>query len=114
MQKESLLSYLQQSQLHAFAPTQCHPFVKWAGGKTQLLSELDGYSPRRFERYFEPFLGGGAFFFYLASVKHQQIKASYLSDVNAELINAYKVVNDDVEKLIELLSEHQRNYNKDR
>jgi DNA adenine methylase len=39
-----------------------HPFVKWAGGKGQLLSELDKLIPRQFNRYFEPFLGGGAMF----------------------------------------------------
>jgi DNA adenine methylase len=38
----------------------CYPFVKWAGGKTQLLSQLYALAPPEFERYFEPFLGGGA------------------------------------------------------
>ena len=44
-----------------------HPFVKWAGGKGQLLSELDKLIPSQINRYFEPFLGGGAMFFYLVS-----------------------------------------------
>jgi DNA adenine methylase len=44
-----------------------HPFVKWAGGKGQLLSELDKLIPSQFNRYFEPFLGGAAMFFYLLS-----------------------------------------------
>ncbi|MFZ0220069.1 MAG: DNA adenine methylase, partial [Candidatus Nitrosopolaris sp.] len=44
-----------------------HPFVKWAGGKGQLLSELDKMIPSQFNRYFEPFLGGGAMFFHMIS-----------------------------------------------
>jgi DNA adenine methylase len=82
------------------------PFVKWAGGKTQLLSKLDAQVPK-FERYFEPFLGGGAFFFSLAS--RLQFAAD-LSDANSELVNAYNVVKNDVEGLIELLDMHEKNY----
>ena len=89
---------------------QCYPFVKWAGGKTQLLSELEKYIPDNFTRYFEPFLGGGAFFFYLVSSSKQLKFTAYLSDVNKELINAYKVVKDDVGKLIELLRIHEKGY----
>ena len=51
---------------------QTFPFVKWAGGKTQLLDRLDKLIPTTFDRYFEPFLGGGALFFYLSSVRHMQ------------------------------------------
>jgi DNA adenine methylase len=84
------------------------PFVKWAGGKTQLLQVLGAHVPK-FDRYFEPFLGGGAFFFRLASM-HQF--AAYLSDANAELVNAYNVVKGDVESLIRLLEAHERGYKK--
>jgi DNA adenine methylase len=94
--------------LHIQIP-QCHPFVKWAGGKTQLLSELEKYVPDNFTRYFEPFMGGGAFFFYLVSSKQLKF-AAYLSDVNKELIDAYRVVKDDVEALIELLKVHEKGY----
>jgi D12 class N6 adenine-specific DNA methyltransferase len=65
--------------------SQCCPFVKWAGGETQLLRELEKYTPHNFTRYFEPFLGGGAFFFYLVSSKQLKFTA-YLSDINIELI----------------------------
>jgi DNA adenine methylase len=84
------------------------PFVKWAGGKTQLLHRLDAHIPQ-FTRYFEPFLGGGALFFHLAS--RLQFNA-YLSDANRDLVNAYNVVKSDVEGLIALLERHEKNYRK--
>jgi len=75
------------------------PFLKWAGGKRQLLSELVSFSPRTYNKYIEPFLGGGALFFYL------QPKKAILSDLNEELINCYIVVRDKVQDLIkELIS----------
>src|SRR5215211_7320840 len=88
---------------------QCYPFVKWAGGKTQLLPELEKYIPDNFTRYFEPFLGGGAFFFYLVSSKQLKFTA-YLSDINKEMINAYRVIKDDVDALIEILKIHEKEY----
>jgi DNA adenine methylase len=69
-----------------------HPFVKWAGGKGQLLSELDKLIPIQFNRYFEPFLGGGAMFLRLAS--KNMLSTAYLSDTNEELIKTFKVVRD--------------------
>jgi DNA adenine methylase len=84
------------------------PFVKWAGGKTQLLPALKVHI-REFERYFEPFLGGGAFFFHLAS--RLQFSAR-LSDANEELVNAYNTVKNDVEALIMLLEKHEKGYRK--
>lgn len=65
---------------------ECKPFLKWAGGKTKLLPELRKYIPRSFNRYFEPFLGGGAMFFDL-----QPARAT-LSDSNRELINCFNMV----------------------
>jgi DNA adenine methylase len=87
----------------------CYPFVKWAGGKTQLLEKLYSFIPSKFDLYFEPFLGGGALFFYLTSNKNRRFTA-YLSDINSELINSYIVVKDNVEKLIELLRLHELEY----
>jgi DNA adenine methylase len=63
---------------------QTFPFVKWAGGKTQLLDRLDKLIPKAFDRYFEPFLGGGALFYHLAGSKQF---IAYLSDINHELIS---------------------------
>jgi DNA adenine methylase len=88
----------------------CYPFVKWAGGKTQLLPVLNKHIPSTFNRYFEPFLGGGAVFFFLSSKNFQF--SSYLSDINEELINAYKIVKDKVEQLISLLKYHETEYKK--
>jgi len=103
------------SQIHGYSHLvdlrDCYPFVKWAGGKSQLLSELDSMIPSEFNRYFEPFLGGGAMFFHLISSKNIRFTA-YLSDINKDLITAYKVVRNDVGELIELLKKHQGEYNK--
>ena len=87
----------------------CYPFVKWAGGKKQLLAKLFELIPADFNRYFEPFLGGGALFFYLISHKSRPFTA-YLSDINSELINSYLAVKQDVDKLIELLRQHEIEY----
>lgn len=78
------------------------PFIKWAGGKSQLLPQMTRLlpEPHRFQRYFEPFLGGGAVFFYL------QPAQAFLSDNNEELINAFVAVRDNVEALIISLKEH--------
>ena len=73
------------------------PFIKWAGGKSQLLEYMK--VPARFRTYHEPFLGGGAVFFAL------QPRSAFLSDVNEELTNAYRVVKESVEKLISVLKE---------
>lgn len=82
------------------------PFVKWVGGKRQLLSQFRGLGlyPSEFNdadcRYFEPFVGGGAVFFDL------QPKKATISDLNSELITTYLVIRDNVEPLIESLKEH--------
>ena len=89
----------------------CYPFVRWAGGKNQLLSELDSMIPSKFNRYFEPFLGGGAMFFHLISDRNMRFSA-YLSDINEELITAYKIVKNNVSELIQILKRHAREYNR--
>lgn len=74
------------------------PFVKWAGGKRQLLPYLKEHIPKNFDRYFEPFLGGGAMLLDIAP--HRAI----INDSNKQLINAYKQVKENVEDLIYVLS----------
>jgi DNA adenine methylase len=84
------------------------PFVKWVGGKRQLLEQfrlMNLYPPEKFDiktaKYFEPFVGGGAVFFDLLPEK------AYLSDLNNELVVAYNVIKGDVESLIESLKKHK-------
>jgi len=83
---------------HAVAAT---PFVKWAGGKTQLLPQLSALAPQVYRSYFEPFAGSGALFFKL------QPQSAVLNDANEELINCYRVIRDSVEELIEALAAHR-------
>ena len=78
-----------------------HPIVKWVGGKRQLMFELLKNMPKSYNRYFEPFIGGGALFFEL------QPEQAYISDMNEELINLYSVVRDNVYELIDDLSKHE-------
>jgi len=81
------------------------PFLKWAGGKTQLLSEISKYIPISFNKYIEPFVGGGAFFFYLNPV------AALISDSNEELITTYQAVRDNVEEIIQILKNFKNEEN---
>lgn len=87
-------------------------FLKWAGGKKRLVHVLDSLSPKNIEMYYEPFLGSGAFFFYLSQTKIK-FKA-VLSDSNFDLINVYLQLRDNVTELIDLLYEHQINYYKNK
>ena len=73
------------------------PFVKWAGGKSQLLDELVPRVPDSYGTYYEPFVGGGALFFALSPTR------AVLSDMNEELVNVYVVLRDSVEEVIDLL-----------
>jgi DNA adenine methylase len=82
------------------------PFVKWAGGKSQLLRTFDRYGPRDFGTYFEPFVGGGAFFFHL--VASGKIKGATISDLNQDLIDCYLAIRDELDTLLLKLKELQR------
>ncbi len=87
------------------------PFLKWAGGKSQLLSEIEKYYPFddvKIRKYAEPFVGGGAVLFDILS--KYDLEAVYISDINAELINTYKIIRDNIESLIEQLSTMQSEY----
>ena len=80
------------------------PFLKWVGGKTQLLSQFALFFPSRnyFKQYLEPFVGSGAVFFRL------QPDRAHLADNNEELINCYKQIQRQVEAVAELLQRHKR------
>jgi DNA adenine methylase len=75
----------------------CRPFLKWVGGKRQLVPDLVARAPVAFGRYFEPFVGGGALFF------HLRPREAVLADANERLIRTYRAVRDDVDGVIDLL-----------
>lgn len=87
------------------------PFLKWAGGKGQLLSEIEEYYPfddHKITKYAEPFVGGGAVLFDILS--NYDLEAIYISDINEELINTYRVIKNNVDKLIGILRQYQDEY----
>ncbi len=86
--------------VHSPLATAPRPFLKWAGGKSQVLLQYAPYFPKTFKTYYEPFLGGGAIFFHLTP---QRV---WLADINPELVNAYRCIRDQVEAVIQGLSEH--------
>ena len=87
-------------------------FIKWCGGKNQLLSQLSDMFPpmKNITGYCEPFLGGGSIFFYLERQGYLLNKPIYLSDINSKLVTTYKVVRDNLKELIELLTKYQENH----
>ena len=86
-------------------------FLKWAGGKLQLIEQFERLFPSQFNNYYEPFIGSGAVFFYVKSkLKPNKV---ILSDINEELINCFIVVRDRPSELIELLFIHRNNHSKD-
>jgi DNA adenine methylase len=89
------------------------PFLKWAGGKRQLLNKFDGLYPRelyqgKIKNYYEPFLGCGAVFFHIAT--RVKLERAYLCDINEELILTFKVVQKDVHGLIEFMERYKKEY----
>lgn len=78
------------------------PFVKWAGGKRQLIAALSKFFPHKYERYVEPFVGGGAVYLVL------QPERAILGDSSEGLMNSYNVVKEHADELIEALGRHQR------
>ena len=87
------------------------PFVKWAGGKRQLIPTLNENLPETFGTYFEPFLGGGALLFHMLTERQGQ-KCS-ISDLNSDLVLSYTTIRDRTEALITSLKNHEKNYQKD-
>jgi len=80
------------------------PFLKWAGGKRQMLPELRKHVPKEFGVYYEPFVGAGALFFDL------QPRRAVLNDMNARLMAAYRAVRDDVEAVIGYLLNYRSQF----
>jgi DNA adenine methylase len=89
------------------------PFLKWAGGKTQLIKQISKFLPQALnngsiKKYVEPFIGGGALFFLFGY--NYPIKEIFISDVNADLVLTYKTIQHNVDGLIELLSDIEKRY----
>lgn len=85
--------------------------MKWAGGKGQLIKEIEHYYPfenGKITKYAEPFVGGGAVLFDILS--RYNLKDVYISDINAELINTYRIIRDDVDDLIKMLHAMQKDF----
>ena len=102
------------------------PFVKWAGGKRQILPVVSGGMPESFGGYFEPFLGGGALFFHVAQAGSKDGKGGRggrggrgasrsfrISDLNRELVLAYQMIRDRPEDLLRALRDHEAGYRAD-
>ena len=90
------------------------PFIKWVGGKTQLIDQLEALLPADFDKwekvtYIEPFVGGGAMLFYMLQT-HSNIKSAIINDINSDLTTCYKVVRDNPSELVSSLQEIQKEY----
>ncbi|HEX9917232.1 MAG TPA: DNA adenine methylase [candidate division Zixibacteria bacterium] len=95
------------------AERQVKPFLKWAGGKGQLIEQVVSYLPSslkegRIKKYFEPFLGGGALFFWLA--KQYEFRSSYLYEINPAVCLCYQVIKKNVRKLVKELQQLELEY----
>lgn len=89
------------------------PFIKWAGGKTQLLGQIDQVIPDNFKTenftYVEPFLGGGAVLFHILNY-YPNLEKAVVNDINTDLIGTYKTIKNNVIELIEVLENYQSEY----
>ncbi len=89
------------------------PFIKWAGGKSQLLAEIDNVIPEGFRQsgftYIEPFIGGGAVLFWILQ-KYPNIKSAIISDINTDLTNAYQAIKENVEDVILILGQWEKEF----
>ncbi len=89
------------------------PFIKWAGGKTQLLDSIDSAISDDFKMeeftYIEPFVGGGAFLFF-ALQKYPNLKQAIINDINTDLTNTYLEIKENVFALIDILKKYEKEY----
>jgi len=89
------------------------PFLKWAGGKTQLINDIEKALPREFitenYTYLEPFVGSGAILFWILN-NFKNVETAVINDINADLINTYKVISSKPKELISVLSQFQSEY----
>ena len=89
------------------------PFIKWAGGKGQLLTQLDKHLPKQLDgrsfTYIEPFVGGGAMLFHMLN-RHPEIRRTVINDINPHLVTAYRVIKEHPKELIERLAAMESKY----
>ena len=89
------------------------PFLKWAGGKGQLLSQLDKFLPQQLDgrqfTYIEPFVGGGAMLFHMLN-EHPEITHAVINDINSHLVTAYRVIKERPKELVEQLANLEKQY----
>jgi len=100
--------------IHTVTKVKAKPFLKWAGGKTQLLPTIDSFLPDSFRRekditYIEPFVGGGAMLFFMLQ-KYPNIKKAIINDINPHLVKTYTTIRDNPYSLIDTLTELQENF----
>ena len=95
-----------------YSGNEARPFLKWAGGKGQLLKEIEKYYPfatdLNITKYAEPFVGGGAVLFDI--LNKFELQEVYISDINTELINTYIIIRDDVDSLLNILKQFETDY----
>ncbi len=94
--------------------TRGKPFIKWVGGKGQLIEQLDAQLPADFDNwngatYIEPFLGGGAMLFYMLQ-RYPNINQAIVNDINPDLATCYRTVRDHPDELIEVLQDIEKRY----
>ena len=96
--------------------TKAKPFLKWAGGKSQLLPTIDSFLPETFRSennvtYIEPFVGGGAMLFHILN-NYPNIRRAVINDINSHLINTYKAIKEEPHLLIIVLNDLQKQFKK--
>lgn len=91
------------------APSSVIPFVKWVGGKRNLIERLKERLPESIRNYYEPFVGGGALFFEI----HGQLERAYLSDSNLDLVLTYRVIQKEPNRLVDALRKHAKAHNEE-
>ncbi len=108
MQRQAVteLSIPQSRKRYSHNPL-AQPFLKWAGGKRQLMPMIKKYIPQKYTQYYEPFVGAGAVLFSLQPAK------SVINDTNAELVNCYRVIRDSPDDLLTLCKQHEHSNSKE-
>ncbi len=108
------MSEIIENQNSANSPNKNHsydilvkPFLKWAGGKRQLLPEIKKIIPSNYTKYYEPFVGAGSVLFSI------QPKKAVINDTNRELINCYRTIKENPEELLELCQQHKKRHSKE-